>query len=217
MAKVLVSTTVSGQWPGLSFITLTEFHYTVLIQLYPGALRVDHLLHKQCSLSMLTLIPAQPETPPTDRSNWHANNQLTAERKFKKKNPLRKQMHEVQFFSTPWNIIMAENRWMYENVHLLSFNHRKPVNSMTPHSSQSQVRTKREGTLRQQAKENRCLKKNRQSCYRWRKDTVKAQQGSSVLRSHFYWVSRQLNMIWTDVETEISQSRRSWDLKKVRR
>lgn len=51
MAKVLISTTVSRQWPGLSFITLTELHYTVLIQLYPGPLWVDHLMHKQHSLS----------------------------------------------------------------------------------------------------------------------------------------------------------------------
>lgn len=54
MAKVLIPTTVSGQWPGLSFITLTELHYTVLIQLYPGPLWVDHLFHKQHSLSILT-------------------------------------------------------------------------------------------------------------------------------------------------------------------
>lgn len=55
VAKILISTAVSGQWPGLSFITLTELHYTVLIQLYPGPLWVDHLIHKQHSLSTLTL------------------------------------------------------------------------------------------------------------------------------------------------------------------
>lgn len=54
VAKVLISTAVSGQWPGLSFITLTELHYTVLIQLYPGPLWVDHLIQKWHSLSILT-------------------------------------------------------------------------------------------------------------------------------------------------------------------
>lgn len=54
VAKILIPSAVSGQRPGLPFVALTELYYTVLIQLYPGPLWVDHLPQKRHSLSTLT-------------------------------------------------------------------------------------------------------------------------------------------------------------------
>jgi len=53
MTQILVSPSVSGQGPGLTLITLTELHHTVLIQLNPGALRVNHLIQTQLYLPPL--------------------------------------------------------------------------------------------------------------------------------------------------------------------
>lgn len=54
VAEVLIPAAVSGQRPRFSFIALAKLHYTVLIQLYPGPLWVDHLIHKRHSLSVLS-------------------------------------------------------------------------------------------------------------------------------------------------------------------
>lgn len=54
MPQVLISPAVSGKRPGLPFVALTELYDAVLVQLHPGALRVDHLPQERHSLSALT-------------------------------------------------------------------------------------------------------------------------------------------------------------------
>ncbi len=67
MTQVLDSPSVSGQRPALPLIALTELHHTVLIQLNPGALRVNHLIQTQLYLPPLSHTHL---TPHQSRGVW---------------------------------------------------------------------------------------------------------------------------------------------------
>lgn len=67
VTQVLDSPSVSGQRPGLPLIALTELHHTVLIQLNPGALRVNHLIQTQLYLPPLSHTHT-PDTTSIQRS-----------------------------------------------------------------------------------------------------------------------------------------------------